>query len=289
MFQGLWLSLKNKFRNVASANTDIAGAGREHIHNVEMDIRELINKRDEIAADGELLRNEIAKEKENLDRLRAAVKHWSGVDEAKMQRAYAEFQAVESKIKIMDKRLADIHSRVSKIDSDIARIRSAKDGLRDNLADAAIIQASGRVSAGIENVHTDIQSGPLASAIEYAKRNEAIATASRTRREGENNEDLFEFEQATGTSLADILGEVSTARGHTRATTPVDESPVQKAPRGLGAEHVYVDEKSFIPESSKAVDSHQDRPVETRVYESNHSTNDTGSTTSESSSSSSTD
>lgn len=26
MFQGLWLSIKNKFRNTANANTDIAGA-----------------------------------------------------------------------------------------------------------------------------------------------------------------------------------------------------------------------------------------------------------------------
>lgn len=295
MLKGLILGLKNKFRRVAEANTDIAGAGREHVHNVAKSIADLTNQRDEIAADGALLESQIKAAENKLNEYREAVQHWHGKDEAKMQSAYAKFQAQEKKLKDLKARLSNIQTRVAKIDGDLARLNNAKEGLKDDLADAAIIQASARVNTQIEDVHADIDTGPLAGAIDYARRQEAVADVKRVRREGEDESDLFSFKQDQGTSLADILGQnaepqLATAttrdlgREHTSTTVVLDESPVQSGPRGAGANHVYVDERTFNPESSKVPDSLQDRHVETRTHDSSPS-NDT-STTSESSSSS---
>jgi len=298
MFKGLILGIKNKFRRTVEANTDIAGAGREHIHNVGQSIVDLTNQRDEIAADGAILEPQIKLAEKTLAEYREAVQHWHGKDEAKMQTAYVKFQAAEKKLNDLKERLKNIQARVAKIDADLGRLKSAKEDLNDDLMDAAIIQASARVNTQIEDVHADIDTGPLAGAIDFARRQEAVADVKRARREGDDDSDLFSFKQEQGTSLADILGQNAEpqlattttrdlGRGHTPSTVILDESPVQSGPRGAGANHVYVDERSFIPESSKIADCLQDRHIETRVHESNHSTGN--STSSEPSSTTSSD
>lgn len=237
MLQSLWLGLKNKFRTIANQNTDIAGAGREHIHNVGEAIEKLINQRDEIAADGVLLENEIAETETTVERYRTAVKEWHGKDEDKMQRAFASFQASEKKLNELRKRLEGIKNHVAKIDADIAKLKGAKDELRNDLAEAAIIQTTGRVANQIENVYSSIGAGPLAGAIEQAKRDEAVAVARRTRRDGGDESDLFSFEQQQGTSLADILGETP-KRGQTEVMNTVNESPF------VGVDHKSTDTSS---------------------------------------------
>ena len=124
MFQGLWLSIKNKFRNAANANTDIAGAGREHISNVQQRIKALTNQRDEIAADGVLLEQKIKQLQADLDRYAEAVRHWNDKDEVLMKKAYVKYQTTEKELNALKKRNANTTERVRKSGRCCCRVNS---------------------------------------------------------------------------------------------------------------------------------------------------------------------
>lgn len=237
MLQSLWLGIKNKFRTAANRATDISGAGREHIHNIGVSIEELINQRDEIAAEGVLLERPIKDAEVDLEEYRKAVQAWHGKDEALMQQAYAKFQTVEKRLNDLRSRYKSIQDRVARIDVQIAELKGAKEELKDDLAEAAIIQTTGRVATKIEDVHSSISAGPLAGAIEQARRDDAIANVRRARREGEDESVLLSFNQPVGTSLADILGETP-KRGQTEVMNTVNESPF------VGVDHKSTDTSS---------------------------------------------
>lgn len=192
MLKGLFLSLKGKLRQAVNENTDLRTAGLEQNHNNVQLIEDVRNQRNELATSLVLLKNQLKDEEAKKEEAHKAFKHWNAEgDKVKEDSAYNLYVKSHNKVTELTKDVASLQGSVEGLDSQIVELESEADKAKTTVEVAAATQVLGRAKTAVEVTHKNITSGPLAGAIDAAKRQDILADVTKEERKGRDNSDVL--------------------------------------------------------------------------------------------------
>lgn len=217
MIKVFLLNIIGWLRSLVNKNTDLRYAGKEHIHNVNKKIEDLRAQRNVIAGRGIGLERKQKELSDKAKRAAQAVKDWAAKgDEARRDRAYAEYQQFALQEKDVIVQLQNMEKELSILDASIHRLESDSGKAEDNLNTAAAQQQLGRASEGVEDIHDLLNKGPLSDVIKESQSQADTAEARRRQRVQNDNSDLYATDPGIP-SMADLLGN----------TVPVQERTIK--------------------------------------------------------------
>lgn len=206
MIKVFLLNIIGWLRSLVNKNTDLRYAGKEHIHNVNKKIEDLRAQRNVIAGRGIGLERKQKELSDKAKRAAQAVKDWAAKgDEARRDRAYAEYQQFALQEKDVIVQLQNMEKELSILDASIHRLESDSGKAEDNLNTAAAQQQLGRAAEGVEDIHDLLNKGPLSDVIKESQSQADTAEARRRQRVQNDNSDLYATDPDIP-SMADLLG-----------------------------------------------------------------------------------
>lgn len=206
MFKTLWLQIKGSLRKTVNENTDLSVAGQEHIHEINNSIEDVRAQRNRMAGEHLLLNKKIDAAKAEVQKAKDAYRHWNKEGNKENEdRAYAIYETEHAKLQDLEMQAKGIQAHIFKLDKDIIKLESETSKAKSQLNVAASVQKAGRAKASVEAIHTNINKGPLAGAIESAELMEATAEATQQERKGKDNSDILNISANGPLSREDLL------------------------------------------------------------------------------------
>ena len=206
MFKSLLLSLRGLMRHKAEEHTDIRYAGKEHIANVKEKIENVRKQRNVIGGQHLVLKGKLEKVLTEKAEAKKAFQHWSKEgDKAKEDRAFDIHTNLHNEADAFEKELQGIENEIVKLDAQIKTMETDTRQAASALNKAATTQQVGRATKAIEEVHSDLNKGPLSSVIEAAELQAATAQATKNERQSHDHRDVLDIPNSSTPTREELL------------------------------------------------------------------------------------
>lgn len=206
MLKSLWLSILGWFRTKAEANTDLRYAGKEQFARNEAAIENVRKQRNSIAGDHLLLKKKIAETSAKVDEATTAFQHWTNEqDQEKADKAYGIYEKEFAQLSELQAEEKDLANQIVNLDQQIEDLEDGNRKAKNQVKKAATTQQVGKANAAIESIHSDINSGPLAGAIDAAEHMSATAEATKQARLAKDNSDVLNITKPKALSREELL------------------------------------------------------------------------------------
>lgn len=208
MFKSLLLSIKGFFRSKAEEHTDLRYAGKEHIANVKEKIEDVRKQRNAIGGQHLVLKGKLDKVLAEKAVAKKAFQHWAKEgDKEKEDRAFELHTNLHNEADAFEKELQGIENEIVKLDAQIKTMETDTRQAASALNKAATTQQVGRATKAIEEVHSDLNKGPLSGVIEAAELQAATAQATKNERQSHDNRDVLDIPNSSTPTREELLND----------------------------------------------------------------------------------